>query len=152
MKILEIYDGESRSRAWWSVIRRHTAFFALALAVATLAGYGILIGSYAGGGVLDGVLISLAVFLMAWPSLIGLSMLAPRFAFSLYYWNGWLFLILLFPAALVSGFVLHTSLGDIGAALTFFAVVIIAIAVKTAILHRRFTMVASDKGKQQLPL
>lgn len=69
-------------------------------------------GRYAGGRVLDGVLVSLAVFLDSWPLLLGLSLVAPRFAISLCYWNGWLFLTLLLRAAIVSGIVLKHLLGE----------------------------------------
>ncbi len=166
MSVLELYDGESRSRIWWKVVKRHTVFVAFLLSLSgSLLFFGL--SGIHGPDVLIGIFIGAVIlFLALWPILIGLSLLAPRLAFSFFYWNGWLVLMLLIPAfffsalllallCVVLGLDLNRSpcifIQVVGAVLPI-ALIAAAIFIKTLILYKRFKVVSQEKDKQSLPV
>ncbi len=152
MEVLELYDGESRSKVWWKVVRRHTIVIAALSPAFVFFALAALDAAPSGIGVSGLVTFWLVVSLVFWPLLLGFSILAPRLAFSLYYWNGWLMLILLVPALLASFIAgqIHGT-NSVMPFAVFATVYAIGVGFKTAILYRRFTMAASEKGKQRLP-
>jgi hypothetical protein len=151
----ELYDGESRSRFWWKVVRRHSALLSALLSLLApvwLVWLDMRTGSGGGYGVEGLWILGLMVvvgFLIIWPVLLGVSLLAPRLAFSLFYWNAWLIAVLFTPATIIAALL---SRWPLLAFTAFVGVFASGIAIKTVILYRRFSIVAIDRGRQQLPL
>jgi len=152
---VELYDGELRSRAWWRLIRRYTAVYALLISLFLAASLVWLdIGSGSGGprpGAEVLLILALVIalpFLAIWPALLGLAMIAPRLSVALLLWNGRLVALLFAPAVIL--FVLVAWPPAVVRLCLFAGVFVLAILLKTAILYYRHGIVASG-GRQQLP-
>ncbi len=160
MKILEIYDGESRSKVWWITIKKHTATLAIIVSSFVVSVFFILFDIY-GTGAFSGALVYIIIMFVAlWPLFIGISMINPRFSFSLFYWNGWLITMGFLPSLLLSFVVLivvfnidtDSHLFPIKVYIMQLILMVIAISIKTKILYNRYAMVGKNKNEQYLPL
>lgn len=148
--IIELYDGESRTKLWWKIVRRHSAVLAVLFSLPAVA----WLGAASGGGIGVEGLLGLGVILVllssvVWLILLAFSMAAPRVAFAAFYWNGWLIGLLFLPATV--GAALLASSSSVLAWVFFIGLLGSAIAIKTVLLYRRFSIAASERGRQQLP-
>ena len=160
MGVLELYDGESRSKEWWRTIKKHTAVVALMLSSLSCAILFVYADIY-GQGAIAGYLGYTAVFFFGtWPILIGISMLFPRLSFSFFYWNGWLIAMFFIPSLVLSiilttfVFGISTNSQSVPKEIFFLqtAILVLTVLIKTAILYNRFKMVSREKNKQRLPI
>ena len=110
MDVLEIYDGESRSKEWWRTIKKHTAVLAIILSAIFCAMLFVYADIYGQGAILGYFGYTAIFFFGSWPILIGISMLFPRLSFSFFYWNGWLLAMFCLPSLILS-IVLLTNKG-----------------------------------------
>ncbi len=160
--MLDLYDGEQRTRKWWHVIITNSLAisFLLALGVAfsqriwpsfslnaTLFGVEHALDAFALTG--DLLLFVALWFLVIWPVLIGISFLFPRLAFCFFYGNVWILLLAIVPSAFLASY-----LGTSGASppMLYPLLVGVTILVKTGVLLRRYRLVIDDRGRQRLPL
>ena len=160
MNILEIYNGEGRTDAWWSIIKKHTAILSALLAFISCIIFFFVADIYGSGAIIGLFFYTFIVFLLLWPIFIGISMLAPQISFALFYLNGWIIIILTIPINIIVYLVVtiafnknldHTE----DFSVVFFGTVLmllIVIVIKTIIILKRFRIMSPKNDKYHIPI
>lgn len=157
MSVIELYDGEERTRYWWRVIIIHSilvppALFGIYL---LMLGYGDIAG-FNIDALTPYVRLILLVFFLLPFFFIGMSLAFPRFMFAFYVWD-----FRMLPICVFIGYIFvwyfneNPRRGNYDAQLIFtnfvFPVLVWlgCILIKTILIYTRFSLVEREKGRQK---